>query len=290
MKSYLLIRRIRIQNANALSSPYTIGFPAMTAWLGAVHAIERTVRQKRIPEVLLTKTAVVCHDFLLQTYKGKGDFVHSIIGTANPLKANGERASFIEAARCHLEVSLLIETVGIHGDNKDDFLSYVNNSLYKMKMAGGDILSFKSVEMCFVDEESRKQEQMLIRKLMPGYVPVERKDLMLEAMAEGKDGLDALLEYLQVQHHLISDKDGSEQWDSTKKEAGWLVPLAVGFLGISDVGRAENQRDENTLHRFAESIVTLGEFKMPYRFQHIDEMMWQYSPDLQNNMYLCKNQ
>jgi CRISPR-associated protein Csy2 len=286
---------MRIQNANALSSPYTIGFPAMTAWLGAVHAIERIVQQKGMPEVSLIQTAVACHDFLLQTYKGKGDFVQSIIGTANPLKKNKktgeyERPPFIEGARCHLAVSLLIETVGIHGDNKDNFLSYVSNHLYKMKMAGGDILSFKGIEMCFVDEESIKQEQMLIRKLMPGYVPVERKDLMLEAMAEGKDALDALMEYLQVKHHLLSDKDGSEHWDSIKREDGWLVPLAVGFLGISDLGRVENQRDENTLHCFAESIVTLGEFKMPYRFQHIDEMMWKYSPDLQNNMYLCKNQ
>lgn len=290
MKSYLLIQRVRIQNANALSSPYTIGFPAMTAWLGAVHAIERAIHQKGMTEVFLPQTAVACHDFLLQTYKGKGDFVHSIIGTANPLKANGERASFIEVARCHLDVSLLIETVGINGDNKDDFLSYISNQLYKMKMAGGDILCFKGVEMCFVDEESNKQERMIIRKLMPGYVPVERRDLMLESMAEGKDALDALLEYLQVKHHLLSDKDGNEQWDSTKKEIGWLVPLAVGFLGISDLGRAVNQRDENTLHRFAESIVTLGEFKMPYRFQNIDEMMWKYSPDLQNNRYLCTNQ
>ena len=49
MKTYLLIPRIRIQNANAMSSPYTIGFPAMTAWLGAVHALQRSVQQNGIP-------------------------------------------------------------------------------------------------------------------------------------------------------------------------------------------------------------------------------------------------
>ena len=35
MKKVLLIPHVKILNANALSSPYTIGFPAMTAWLGA---------------------------------------------------------------------------------------------------------------------------------------------------------------------------------------------------------------------------------------------------------------
>lgn len=34
MKAYLLISRLRIHNANAMSSTLTIGVPAMTAWLG----------------------------------------------------------------------------------------------------------------------------------------------------------------------------------------------------------------------------------------------------------------
>ncbi len=43
--TYILkLPHIKIQNANALSSPYTIGFPAMTAWLGFMHALERKLR------------------------------------------------------------------------------------------------------------------------------------------------------------------------------------------------------------------------------------------------------
>lgn len=44
MSTYLVIRKMQIHNANAMSSTYTIGVPAMTAWLGAVHALERKVR------------------------------------------------------------------------------------------------------------------------------------------------------------------------------------------------------------------------------------------------------
>ena len=44
-KKYLLLRHVKIHNANAFSSPLTIGFPAMTAWLGAMHALERKLRQ-----------------------------------------------------------------------------------------------------------------------------------------------------------------------------------------------------------------------------------------------------
>ena len=111
MKSYLLIQHLRVHNANALSSPYTIGFPAMTAWLGAVHALQRAIQKKGMATVLLTKTAVSCRKFLLHSYRGKGDYVNSIIGTANPLKKDGERSAFIEEARCDIEVSLLIEVM-----------------------------------------------------------------------------------------------------------------------------------------------------------------------------------
>lgn len=47
MKAYLLISHLRIHNANAMSSTLTIGVPAMTAWLGAVHALERKLGERR---------------------------------------------------------------------------------------------------------------------------------------------------------------------------------------------------------------------------------------------------
>ena len=54
MKKILYIPKIKIHNANALSSPYTIGFPAMTAWGGGVHAIvwlviTLTYRRTKVP-------------------------------------------------------------------------------------------------------------------------------------------------------------------------------------------------------------------------------------------------
>ena len=297
MRNYLLMNHLHIQNANALSSPYSIGFPAMTAWLGAVHALQRNLRQLGMHDVFLTKMAVICHDFILQTYRGKNDYVYSIIGTANPADKDGERPSFIEEARCHLNISLLIETEGIKGDNETDFLDHVRKQLYRMKMASGDILSFKSVEPLYVDDNDEKQVRACIRKLMPGYVLIERRDLMTASMEKGKDALEALVDHVKILYH--SNKscepnddnvDKSMTWKGSKKEPGWIVPIAVGFHGISQLGKAKNQRDETTEHRFAESVVTLGEFKMPYRVRSLDEMMWEYNVNLEQNLYVCKNQ
>ncbi|UYK69882.1 type I-F CRISPR-associated protein Csy2 [Coxiella burnetii] len=86
----LLIPHLRIHNANALSSPFTIGFPAMTAWLGATHALQRNLNERGIP-VTIPATGVVSHQMDLQTYRGNDDYVSSIINTGNPLVPKTKR-------------------------------------------------------------------------------------------------------------------------------------------------------------------------------------------------------
>jgi CRISPR-associated protein Csy2 len=290
MRRFLLIPHIKIHNANAMSSPYTIGFPAVTAWLGAVHALQRHIQQQGLVDVTLTSVAVSCHQFDLQTYKGRGDFVNSIVGTANPLDKDGSRPAFIEEARCHLEVSLLIEYQGLDSDDLEQFKTLVNNQLLCMKLAGGDVLSAQAVEAIPVDEEDEQAVKKVLGKLMLGYVLIERRDLMIKAMQnENKDALEALLDHLKVMHRSTQDDEGNVTWTSSRLTPGWLVPIATGFQGISELGTAKHQRDNSTPHRFAESVVTLGEFVMPYRIKDLDNILWQYRVEPEQNLYLCQN-
>lgn len=285
MKKILLIPRIKIHNANALSSPYTIGFPAMTAWLGATHALERALNKTEFHEVKFTSMAVACHKMDLQTYRGKGDFVHSIIGTGNPLDKSGKRSSFIEEARCHLTVSMVIEYKNL-GLAKDEFIETVNNIFQsKIKIAGGDIMDCSPAKLLSIHDEASQNK--VLRMLMPGHCLIDRRDLMKHAMVEGKDAIDALLDYLKVTHHCEIDEKEKVTWNSNRKENGWIVPIATGFHGISELGKAQNQRDPKTPHRFAESVVTLGEFVMPHRITNIDNILWHYHTDQGKNLYLC---
>jgi CRISPR-associated protein Csy2 len=287
MKNILLIPKIKIQNANALSSPYTIGFPAMTAWLGATHALERKLKNTDFAEVQFKSMSVICHNIDLQTYRGDGDFVHSIIGTGNPLDKTGKRPSFIEEARCHLTVSLIIECGEVDSiDDDDEFTELIDSFMLRMKLASGDCLSFTATELIEVDDE--KSQKKLLRRLMPGYCLIERRDLMIKAMDKGQDAIDSLLDYLKVTHHCETDNNEKVEWKSSRIEKGWIVPIATGFHGISELGKASNQRDSETDHRFAESIVTLGEFIMPYRINNFDNMLWHYHTDLENNLYICQ--
>lgn len=293
MRRFILIPQLKIHNANAMSSPYTIGFPAMTAWLGTVHALQRKLQAQGFEDIILDKVAVSCHQFDVQTYKGQGDFVHSIIGTANPLDKNGSRPAFIEEARCHLTISLLIECKNFDIDEKDNLLTAIYQNINCMKVASGDVLSLKQPCMLYFneDEDDEKQLKPILNKLMLGHVLIERKDLIQDSMEkENRDALDAILDYLKVTHQAEQDDHGQVTWISKRKTAGWFIPIAVGFQGISELGKAKNQRDENTPHRFAEAVITLGEFIMPYRITDIDQLLWQYDTDLENNLYLCTTQ
>lgn len=299
IRKLLLIPHIRVHNANALSSPFTIGFPAMTAWLGAVHALERKLKADGFSSLAFKGVAVVSHSADLQTFKGVGDYVHSIIGTGNPLVENPKRKkeepieafvrpSFIEEARIHLDVSLLIEHSGVDKDKEEELLQRISHHLHgSMKLAGGDILDFKVPALFRMEEGNEKEWSAVRRRLMPGYVIMERRELMKEAMESGADAVDALLEYLAV-HHQCEVNGDEVLWTSRRKAPGWIVPIAIGFQGISELGKAKNQRDPNTPHRFAESVVTLGEFKMPYKIDSVDEMLWGYQVDEEKNLYLCQ--
>ena len=57
----LLLPHINVRNANALSSPFTIGFPAMTAWLGSTHALQKKLVANGFSELNFKATAVISH-------------------------------------------------------------------------------------------------------------------------------------------------------------------------------------------------------------------------------------
>jgi CRISPR-associated protein Csy2 len=289
-KDLLIIPHLKVHNANALSSPFTIGFPAMTAWLGFTHALQRKLNQIGFGELEFKSVAVVSHHFDLQTYKGAGDFVSSIVGTGNPLDKDGSRSAFIEEARCHLEVTVVIEWEGNDEevDDNPEFIEKITHLLNSMKFAGGDILSFSQPELEFIDDNEQKSMQVLTRKLMPGYLLIERRELMVESMEEGKDALDALLDFLTVNHQCEQYDEDAVNWTSLRKASGWIMPIAIGFQGISELGQAKNQRDPDTLHCFAESVVTLGEFVMPHKIKKLDDMLWCYHADTENKLYLCQ--
>jgi CRISPR-associated protein Csy2 len=296
-KRFLVLPHLKIHNANAMSSPYTIGLPAMTAWLGAVHAMQRKMHALGIPElnsVQFVATAISCHYFDLQTYRGDNDYVSSIVSTANPLNEKGERPPFVEEARCHLEVTLLVEMRGLNPDHDAVLLERVETICKTMKFASGDLLAMHKPQCFTFDQDSDDYEneyKKIVRHLMLGNVLIERRDLMVSEMQQGADALDAMLNQLKIMHRSTQDEQGKVTWTTSRKTKGWIVPISVGFQGISPIEKAIEQRDEETPHRFAEAVLTLGEFVLAYKVgldYSVEDILWQYQADIENDLYLCQ--
>jgi len=298
-KSILLIKRLNIHNANAHSSPYSIGFPAMTAWLGAVHALQRKLRRDSrfddLDELVFPSAGVVCHDFNLHAYRDT-DYKSKLILAKAPKVPKRKRkkgepweiftdAPFIPEARCDLTVSLILE---YDTDDDADLIEAVVQNLPTLKIAAGDIQPFLSDQISIWQIRTEQDYHALVGELMPGFCLVERRDIMQQAMEDGQDALDALIDAVKITHHCEIDENEKVHWHSARQQKGWLVPIATGFQGISELGHAELQRDSDTPHRFAESIVTLAEFIMPYRLNSLEQMLWHYQADLDNNLYICK--
>ena len=294
--TYLLLPEIQIQNANALSSLCTIGFPAMTTWMGVVHALERKVRlTESLHEVRFISLGVISHESRLQVYKNPGDYHYSIAISSNPLRKKGgntfERPPFIEDPRIHLKVSLLIECRGVTGDNENELLETVGDLLPLLKMAGGDVLTCKPPAIYFASENKPEEQKKILHRLMPGFAVIERRHLLEQAENGEGDTLDTLLSFLMIHHEAEINKENEVRaWISKRREAGWLIPLVVGFQGLTRLGKVKAQRNPNVLHRFAEPVITLGEFKMPYRFDSVEDLMWHYEYDEDKNLYICKNE
>ena len=295
MKAYLLIEHIKIHNANALSTPYIVGFPAMTAWLGCVEGLNLRLKKKDF-SVRLKKTAVSCHQCNLQAYRENGyrKVLCNYRKQIDEIKKNVcQPPSIIEEGRCHLDVSLLVEIEGVNGQNKEEFCVAVEANLMQMKMAGGDIQSIKKIQCVFISgkEDEEKEEKALIRKLMPGYIITERRDLLQNS--KEADALDRLLNPLSLLYEPDEGKNSEENsitWKSRKEQPGWIIPIGVGFKAISALGTVKNQRDVTKPHRFVENVVTLAEFSLAYRFTEIESIMWEYKTIPEDGLYVCVNQ
>lgn len=281
MKTYLLIPHIKILDANALNGNLAVGFPAMTAWLGAVYALERKIREYM--DIHLPQVAVSCIHASLQAKKG--NYYWGLIQKRKPLRVKGNTVSnlsFIEEARIHLTVSLLMEVTGLAltKSEKNAFLTVLNRILPTIKIAGGDIFSFRTPTLYFKEAE---EERSLLLKLMPGFIPIDRTDLLEQEEKKGNNALDALLNLISI--NVKRDKENNKEY--TKKESGWLVPLSVGYRQLSSLGKVTHQRDYHYKHCFVEPLVTICEFKMSHRFKELQDIFWHYKYDDRNGIYLC---
>lgn len=293
MNSYLILQKMHVTEVSMESSPITSGFPSIPAVMGFVHALQRKV-QGLHPGIQFSQAGISSHSFYPGVHRTGGGL--KVAFSKNPphakkhveTNADGSMKGvpFIEEGKAEMLVSVIIKIGGGLLDGKA-LAQDVSVLLPDLRLAGGKIWGAKKVifQNCSDTEEDQRK---ILRCLMPGFVLVERKDLVEKNMEQGLDALDALLDHLEISRVVEEGDQGQERvhWRRKSEEPGWLVPISVGYHAISEPGHVRNQRDPNCLHCFAENVITLGEFIMPLRLDRVESLLWKSNVDEEYGLYV----
>lgn len=289
---YLFFDHVKIHNANAISSPLTYGFPAISGFVGAIHALNRKIEST--DPIYLDGVLIACHECDVQVYRPNDYSDYTFRLTRNPVAKNGDTRAIIEEGRVHLDVSLLIE-VKIENfealyddDQKNEFVNQMKQKLYQQRIAGGHVLEIGDAKLI----PSDASDETLANLLLPAFVLVEAQQDLQELTAElqqqdpNATALDALIETAMLHHH----PQEKEHWQTTsvKQGRGWLVPIPLGYQAISPLfaaGKLQEARSNEYQSQFVECFYGLGKWVFPLRLkENLSQAFWRYQcSTLQSN-------
>lgn len=313
----LVLPHLRIQNANAISSPLTWGFPSMTAFIGLTHALERRLADAVQLEFL--SVGVICHQF--QAQASRTGYTHTFHLTRNPVNEKGDTAAIVEEGRIHLDVTLVFGVAGADTHGRDpahlaEVARRVADAVAGMRVAGGSVMpalpgqrrqrTAPELVPLPSDGGDTSTFRRLCRQWLPGFALVSRDDLLsshhatLRQQRPEASLLDAWLDAARLTYRAeqISTTDPATgqtttavEWQS-HRQPGWIVPIPVGYgaLGeLHDPGTVARARDPSVPFRFVESLYSLGQWVSPHRLRHPNDLLWFSDADPDTGLYRCLN-
>ncbi|SFC42452.1 type I-F CRISPR-associated protein Csy2 [Pragia fontium] len=308
MKYYLVIPHIKIQNANCISSPLTYGFPAITAFTGAVHALSRKLTETF--DVKLEGVAIAAHRCDVQrsrpnNYASDWSFIQS----RHPIKKDGNSPSIIEEGYAHLDVSLVIEVIGDMDWNPQEkqlFCDAVYLQLMQQRLAGGSVLSIGTAQRRIQLHNDPKGDNEAIKaikiQISPSFLLMDSQQALikhtkkLQAKHPDKTALDALIDLCSIHVHPESVGDarddiskGNVTWTMSSEKNGWLVPIPVGYKGIAPEFGANQVADIRAPQyptHFVETVYSVGEWRFTYKVNDFNTIFWRHHTDLDNQLFL----
>ena len=317
LNALLVLPRLRIQNANAISSPMTWGFPAITALTGFMTALERRLG----PEAGLAfyGVGVICHGFEPQVTRS--GYTRSFHLTRNPVLQDGGTAAIVEEGRVHLDITLVFDValaLSRSGEaERAQLAARIAELVAGMRVAGGSVMpalpgTFRSpprpqlMLLSDGEEERPKQFHRLSRRWLPGFALVSRDDLLQARLLEmqtaqpGATLLDAWLDLSRLNHratrHETPDEKTGEPIETiewvTDTRPGWTVPIPVGFAPLTALhppGTVAGARDARVPFQFVESVYSIGQWISPHRLSDVEQLIWRPSHDPATGLYRCSN-
>lgn len=306
----LVLPHLRVQNANAVSSPLTHGFPSMTAFLGAMWALERKTRTAGL-EMTFKAVGVVCHEY--QEQVTDGGFVKAFRLTRNPIDKDGGTAAIVEEGHIHLDLSLVFairsERWNREPHSREADIAAVAGWLTGMRIAGGTLLPPSlprrhlyrpwTIDLTGTEDDRQAEFRKARMRLLPGFALVSREERLEERLhaMQSEDPtatrLDAWLSLSRINWgYQEVEGNGKGEWVNDRRGQGWIVPIPVGYGALGELyppGSVANARDATTPFRFVESLYSIGEWISPHRLQSPQQFLWYADSQPDDGLYRCRN-
>jgi len=317
----LVFPHLRVQNANAISSPLTHGFPSMSAFLGLMWALERKAVAAGL-DLAFSAVGVVCHDYQEQVSEG---YTKRFRLTRNPVGKDGSTAAIVEEGRIHLDITLILAVSSprwyAQGEACQADIDSLASLLAGMRVAGGSLIPpahpgryrHRPYAVQQTGERGGSQDRFrhLRLRLTPGFALVARDDLLdaRAARLQSAEGagaslphrLEAWLSLSRVNWHYRQEpageteqggKEGKGAWQHDRQGGGWIVPIPVGYGALGDLqpaGSVAQTRDATTPFRFVESLYSVGEWISPHRLEIAEDLLWYGDTRAESGSYRCRN-
>jgi CRISPR-associated protein Csy2 len=308
----VIVPRLRIQNANAISSPSTHGFPSITAFAGLMWNLQRRLPADLRGQLHFDGVGVICHGFDEQVYDAS--YVKQFRQPRNPVDKDGSTAAIVEEGRIHLDVTLVFgvrgSVINAEDDERDVVARRVADTLAQLRVAGGSVLPsidasyWARPRMTPIPEASAERGRwfrQLRRRWLPGYALVGRDDLLastterLCATQPTANALDAwlALSSLSIKPFHETEETGEKakvEWRA-EKHKGWTVPIPVGYgvLASHAPGEVANARDPQVPFRFVESLYSIGEWIGAHRLETWRDVLWYPEHDEERGLYRVRS-
>ncbi|OEE70007.1 type I-F CRISPR-associated protein Csy2 [Enterovibrio norvegicus FF-33] len=295
--AYLVLKNIQISNANAISG-MTWGFPAVSHFLGFVHALSRHTERSEFG-FSLDACAIVCNQHQVHAHRENAYEPYAFSLTRNPLTKEGKTAPIVEEGRMHLTVSLVIECNGVNrvtDDMERAQSDFVKRLAERNKLAGGTITD---IGACYFSDEPHAK---LLRRLLPGFILVDRSQYLAEQNEQcNESALQNWLDFSALKYQATDTPLSAEEhkespkveWQRVKSSFdGYLVPIQIGYKKIAPTyaaGDVANTRDNDTPVSFVEAIYSVGEWVgSPSRLTSMQQALWQHA--YRDPFYVCHTQ
>ncbi|ATI37887.1 type I-F CRISPR-associated protein Csy2 [Acinetobacter baumannii] len=249
MSRYVVIPRMRVQNANMQTNGFLLGgVPLFAANMFAHHLARQLGTQEQ-------GIIYIHHDQQRLGGQAYGRFTPAqrrgavFIGKKDYSSKNKYALSLQPTASCHLEFSLVIKFSSSRISPEK-----LTNILKRSRFAGGQIIDFLEIKI-----HAENELETALKKIKTGFAILDRQDLLIEYQQRKQ------INRVQAFTQLLALKADALRAFFNDQNLSWISATNLGYALLEPLtdqraGIRQAQDQENTAHAYAEPLTGIIQY------------------------------